>query len=492
LVALSHAGTTFPHYGHELGRLAKAGSVDAVEDVSARLPREAAPREEPAPAAQPRGRAGLGFELRLAVAVALTVGLVAGLSPVVALGVITVWAAAAYHSRASLRTPGTSRLRGLVAAASPPVAAAGLAVGVFGAPTAIIEGAGLMVAAATLAVLVRRTVRRPVPLRAVVMGDHAGIDRTADRWSDGVRVHVVGACLVEDGPLAALPGSLPEGQLVVGAEKLAALVDATAPDVVLVAPGPAVTAARVRHAAWQLESRQVGLALLGALDAVAPHRVSVTSYAGATLVHVAPSRPARLIRRLKGALDRIFGAVLLVLAAPLLAILALLVRLESPGPALFRQARVGRHGELFTMYKLRTMHDGAEEMRSELVDDNEADGPLFKMPADPRITRLGRFLRRSSLDELPQLVNVVLGDMSLIGPRPALPEEAAAYDESTRRRLSVKPGITGLWQVSGRSDLPWEEAVRLDLHYTDNWRVRDDAVIVLRTASAVLSSRGAY
>jgi lipopolysaccharide/colanic/teichoic acid biosynthesis glycosyltransferase len=181
-----------------------------------------------------------------------------------------------------------------------------------------------------------------------------------------------------------------------------------------------------------------------------------------------------------------------VAAAPLLAILALVIRLESPGPAFFRQDRAGHHGRLFTMYKLRTMCDGAERMRAELADGNEADGLLFKMPADPRITRIGRFLRRSSLDELPQLINVLRGDMSIIGPRPALPDEVAAYDETTWRRLAVKPGITGLWQVSGRSDLPWDEAVRLDLHYTDNWRVRDDALIVLRTAGAVLSSRGAY
>jgi len=490
-VAQSHVGTMFPHSSHGL---AKAKAVAADEHVRGRLPRllqEVAPPREAARAVQPRRRVRPSFELPIAVAVALPIGLMVGLAPLVALVVIAVWAAAAYHARASLHAPGTSRWRGLVVAASPPVAAAGLAVGVLGAPSATTKGAGLMVAAATLAVLVRRAVRRPGPVRAVVMGDRAGIDNTAARWSDGAQVQIVGACLVEDVPVV-LSRSLPEVPMVVGADALAALVDETAPDVVLVTPGAAATPARVRHASWQLEQRQVRLALLGGLDDVAPHRVSVTSYAGATLVYVAPSRPTRVVRRLKAGADRLFGAVLLVAVAPLLAILALLIRLESPGPALFRQARVGRHGRLFTMYKLRTMFDGAERMRAELVDGNEADGLLFKMPADPRMTRVGKFLRRSSLDELPQLINVVLGDMSIIGPRPALPDEAAAYDETTRRRLAVKPGITGLWQVSGRSDLPWDEGVRLDLHYTDNWRMRDDAFIVLRTAGAVLSSRGAY
>ena len=138
------------------------------------------------------------------------------------------------------------------------------------------------------------------------------------------------------------------------------------------------------------------------------------------------------------------------------------------------------------------MTDDAEARRAELVADNEVDGHLFKIRSDPRVTRIGKFLRRSSLDELPQLLNVVKGDMSIIGPRPALPDEVAEYDTATRRRLAVKPGITGLWQVSGRSDLPYDEAVRLDLHYADNWRLSDDAVIVLRTARAVVASRGAY
>ncbi len=275
-----------------------------------------------------------------------------------------------------------------------------------------------------------------------------------------------------------------------GPSQLGDLVDDTHAELVLVAPG--ATGKQLREAAWQLEERPVRLAVIGPLDSVAPHRLTTGSFAGTTLMHVAPSRPSAVTRAMKSGLDKCAGVALLVAAAPVLAVLAVLIRLDSPGAAMFRQTRVGEHGRLFTIYKLRTMTDDAEARRAELVAENEVDGHLFKIRSDPRVTRIGKFLRRSSLDELPQLLNVVKGDMSIIGPRPALPDEVAEYDAATRRRLAVKPGITGLWQVSGRSDLPYDEAVRLDLHYADNWRLSDDAVIVLRTARAVVASRGAY
>ena len=195
---------------------------------------------------------------------------------------------------------------------------------------------------------------------------------------------------------------------------------------------------------------------------------------------------------LKEVVERIAATVGLLLLIPVLATLCAVIRLDSPGPALYRQARVGRDGRIFTMYKLRSMSTSAEAERSGLDDVNEADGVLFKMQQDPRITRLGSWLRRYSLDELPQLWNVVRGDMSLVGPRPALPDEVARYDTDPRRRLVVKPGCTGLWQVSGRSDLTWEQSVRLDLRYVDNWSLRLDVVILLRTISAVVTHRGAY
>jgi len=192
-------------------------------------------------------------------------------------------------------------------------------------------------------------------------------------------------------------------------------------------------------------------------------------------------------------LDYTLAALLLLAALPLLLGVALAVRVSSPGPVLFRQVRVGRHGKPFVMHKFRSMYVDAEARLAAVSNLNEhAEGPLFKIRDDPRVTGVGRFVRRYSLDELPQLLDVVLGRMSLIGPRPPLPAEVAGYGQDVRRRLRVKPGVTGLWQVSGRSDLSWEESVRLDLHYVENWSLSLDLLILARTASAVLARSGAY
>lgn len=187
------------------------------------------------------------------------------------------------------------------------------------------------------------------------------------------------------------------------------------------------------------------------------------------------------------------GAVLGLLAlAPLLLLVAAAVRFTSCGPVFHRQIRHGQHSRPFTMWKFRTMVADAERHRERLATCNESDGPMFKMRRDPRVTRVGRLLRRSSLDELPQLLNVLRGDMSLVGPRPPLPDEVSRYDERELRRLSVKPGLTGLWQVSGRSDLSWQETVSLDLWYVDNWSVATDVGLMARTLRAVTDGRGAY
>jgi exopolysaccharide biosynthesis polyprenyl glycosylphosphotransferase len=199
--------------------------------------------------------------------------------------------------------------------------------------------------------------------------------------------------------------------------------------------------------------------------------------------------PPRLV---KDAIDRVAAAIGLLLLAPVFAIVALAITLDTRGPVLFRQTRVGRDGRRFTMVKFRTMVVGAERLQSDLAPRNEADGVLFKLRADPRVTRVGRVLRRFSLDELPQLWNVLRGQMSIVGPRPPLPVEVALYDRHVSRRLLVKPGITGLWQVSGRSDLSWEETVRLDLFYVDQWSPTMDLLIVLKTFSAIVKGSGAY
>ncbi len=194
----------------------------------------------------------------------------------------------------------------------------------------------------------------------------------------------------------------------------------------------------------------------------------------------------------KRVLDILGAAVVLVVTAPFMALAALAIRLDSPGPILFRQERVGRGESRFTLYKFRTMYQGAEEQLEQLKAHNEASGPLFKMKNDPRITRVGRILRRMSIDELPQLYNVLKGDMSLVGPRPPLPREVEQYQDWHRRRLAVAPGITGLWQVSGRSDLTFDEMVLLDLYYIENWSLFLDFKILLRTIPQVVFARGAY
>ena len=194
----------------------------------------------------------------------------------------------------------------------------------------------------------------------------------------------------------------------------------------------------------------------------------------------------------KGTIDRLVGTLALLVAAPIMLALMLAVRIESKGRPLYKQTRIGKDGKPFTMYKIRSMCADAEKQRGSLMALNERDGALFKMESDPRVTRVGRFLRKSSLDELPQLWNVVRGDMSLIGPRPALPEEVKQYDDVARRRLAVKPGLTGLSQVNGRAALSYDSTIQLDVFYTDNWRLADDLAIGANTVRAVISAKGAY
>jgi exopolysaccharide biosynthesis polyprenyl glycosylphosphotransferase len=271
-------------------------------------------------------------------------------------------------------------------------------------------------------------------------------------------------------------------------------VEASGAEVALVVPGLRMTGERLRHVSWALHGAGLQLAVVPGLAEVAEARLRPSSAAGLTVLHVAP--PAQEFGQpwLKSLLDRT-GALLGLLAlVPLLAGLALAVRCSSPGPVFHRQTRCGQGGRPFTMWKFRTMVVDAETRRAELVPDGAGrhNGRMFKMRRDPRVTRVGSVLRRLSLDELPQLFNVLCGDMSLIGPRPPLPDEVARYSRTEHRRLAVKPGMTGLWQVSGRSDLSWDETVALDLWYVDNWSVAADVLIMTRTLRAVVDGRGAY
>lgn len=263
-------------------------------------------------------------------------------------------------------------------------------------------------------------------------------------------------------------------------------------DAVLVLPGPLARGRDLQRLGWALEGSGTPLLVGTGLIDVAASRVRATEIAGLRLVHVNHRPTTGVVRAVKQVAERAGAASALVVLLPLLALVAVAVRVDSAGPALFRQERVGQDGRRFTMLKFRTMRPGAAAQQATLVLSDQGAGVLFKVHRDPRVTRVGSVLRRWSLDELPQLVNVLRGDMALVGPRPALPGEVARYEPDTHRRLAVKPGLTGLWQVSGRSDLSWDETVRLDLLYTDNWSLGLDLRILLRTAGAVLGRRGAY
>jgi exopolysaccharide biosynthesis polyprenyl glycosylphosphotransferase len=346
-------------------------------------------------------------------------------------------------------------------------------------------------AAAAVATL-SRIVERRRPVRTVLVGDRVSVSTLAAAWQREPRVDLAGFAVLEpdlDPHEAADIYGIQAWTTFDGLLMAARTQDV---DAVVVAPSPSFSSNDLRRLAWELEDSGVSLAVVSVLDSAAPARISTTALGGKTLHEVAPARPARSTALVKSLIDRSVGAALLVLAAPVLAAVVLAIRLDSAGPGLFAQERVGLRGKRFTMYKLRTMRRDAEDLKRALSEENDSDAVLFKMKQDPRVTRLGRLLRRSSLDELPQLINVVKGEMSLVGPRPALPDEVSQYDDQVRRRLAVKPGLTGLWQVSGRSDLPWDQAVRLDLYYADNVRVVEDLRIALRTVDAVLHSRGAY
>ncbi|MFG1824680.1 sugar transferase [Microbispora bryophytorum] len=268
------------------------------------------------------------------------------------------------------------------------------------------------------------------------------------------------------------------------------VVEQVRADTVAVLACPELDGTALRRLAWRLERTRTDLVVAPALMEVAGPRIAIRPVAGLPLLHVEHPELTGGRRLVKGVFDRLVAAAALVVLAPLLAAVAVAVRVSGPGPVLFRQRRVGRDGVEFTILKFRTMRRDAEARKVELVSD--ADGVLFKVRRDPRVTPLGAALRRYSLDELPQLFNVLRGDMSLVGPRPPLPEEVARYGDDVRRRLVVRPGMTGLWQVNGRSDLSWEESVRLDLRYVENWSLMLDLQILWKTWSAVAGGAGAY
>ena len=324
-----------------------------------------------------------------------------------------------------------------------------------------------------------------------VGGEHSVVDLVTElRRERHSGMRVIGACLAAGrGDQLELLGV----PLLGGLDDVAMAVRLSGADTVAVTSCADIDPARLRRLAWELEGTDTDLVVAPGLMEVAGPRLHIRPVTGLPLLHVEEPEFSGGRRLVKGAVDRVTAGLALVLLAPLLLAIAVGIRLTSRGPAIFRQTRIGKDGREFTMFKFRSMVVGAEAHRAELAGRNErAEGVLFKIRRDPRVTPIGRLLRKLSLDELPQLVNVLLGDMSLVGPRPPLPEEVALYEDDVRRRLLVKPGLTGLWQISGRSDLTWDESVRLDLRYVENWSLTLDFMILWKTAFAVARGAGAY
>jgi exopolysaccharide biosynthesis polyprenyl glycosylphosphotransferase len=338
--------------------------------------------------------------------------------------------------------------------------------------------------------LVRRRMHGKCLHSVVAVGHELAVaDLVTERGRDRYHgLNVVGACVVQPGELDELAGVPVYG----GLDDVTAAVKAFGADTVAVTTCPEMDGVRLRSLAWELEKTSTDLWLSPALLDVAGPRTTIRPTAGLTLLHVDHPQLTGFRLVIKDLFDRCAAAAALVMLAPVMAVLAIAIRLHDGGPALFSQIRVGKDGHSFRMYKFRTMVVDAEHRRSQLLPSNDSDGVLFKLRKDPRVTVVGAHLRRLSLDELPQLFNVFLGHMSLVGPRPALPDEAEEYAEHVRRRLVVKPGLTGLWQVSGRSDLSWNESVRLDLRYVENWSFALDLQILWKTIGALRRGSGAY
>ncbi|GAW48475.1 Exopolysaccharide biosynthesis polyprenyl glycos ylphosphotransferase [Nocardioides sp. PD653] len=327
--------------------------------------------------------------------------------------------------------------------------------------------------------------------RVAIAGLPSHVDEIAAvlRRESWLGYHVVGA-LTPAHDLNEVTGS---GIPVIGScEEATSVVKTSDLDIIFFAGGALSSANQLRKIAWDLEQQDVQVVVAPSVTDVSGERVRVRPVGGLPLIHIDPPRATDAARWGKRLFDVVSSTLLLIAFAPLFAIAAARIKVADGGPIFFPQTRIGRNGGEFRCLKFRSMVVDAEARLAALQVAEGYEGGLFKMKDDPRITKPGRWLRRYSLDELPQLWNVLRGEMSLVGPRPPLPLEVATYHTDTRRRLRVRPGMTGLWQVSGRSDLSWSEAIRLDLYYVDNWSMLQDLNILTKTVGAVFSRRGAY
>lgn len=324
--------------------------------------------------------------------------------------------------------------------------------------------------------------------RAVVLGSPAKVAHVVRmiHTTEGTGIALVGA--VTEGLAPTQIGHVP---VLGGFEDTEAVVDSVRADTVIAAGADDLDPKAMRRLGWAMAERDVDWVVAPALTDVAGPRIHARPVAGLPLVHVSFPKLEGSRRFLKRAFDIVGSGLLIVIASPVLLAVAIAVKLDSRGPLIYRQERIGRLGQPFGMIKFRSMIANADDQLASLLDlQGTTDEPLFKVVDDPRITRVGRFIRKHSLDELPQLFNVFSGAMSLVGPRPQRPAEVALYDDAAHRRLLVKPGMSGLWQVSGRSALSWEDAIRLDLYYVENWSFTQDVIILFRTVRAVVAPGG--
>lgn len=328
--------------------------------------------------------------------------------------------------------------------------------------------------------------------RVLIIGNTANVVELAaslaERPEAGYRV--VAALVTDSDGESPKIGTIPVTS--VTRESMFARLGDSEPDTVVVVGSDEFSSSSINELSWRLDPGQQ-LVVAPQLVGVAGSRIHTRPVAGLPLIHVETPSYDGAKRVAKRALDFVGSTLLLVALAPVLIGTAVLIKLSSPGPVFYRQERIGLSGEPFTILKFRSMVIDAEAHLARLLEEQGTAGvPLFKPRHDPRITPIGRILRRYSIDELPQLLNVWRGDMSLVGPRPQVDGEVRLYDSKSSRRLAVKPGMSGLWQVSGRSNLSWEDSIRLDLYYVENWSITSDLVILLRTLRAVLGHTGAY
>ena len=335
--------------------------------------------------------------------------------------------------------------------------------------------------------------------KVVAVGDRHTVTELLDDLARAPHAgyRVIGVCIAPDARWSThgVAGDMVGGVPILGSlDQVAAVAISSGADAVAVTSSTAFGPSAVRRLSWELEDTDAELILAPALTNIAGPRVHTQPVGGLPLIHVDRPTYRGANRILKKSFDVVGSGLLLLLFSPVLVTVAVAIKLTSKGPVLFRQERVGINGEIFRMIKFRSMVVDAESRLAKLQAEQRDAGNtvLFKMKHDPRITTVGKFIRRFSIDEVPQLFNVLSGDMSLVGPRPPLAREVALYGVDARRRLLVKPGMTGLWQVSGRSDLTWDDSVRLDVYYVENWSITADLAILWRTARAVVSSKGAY